>query len=80
MGKKNLFINNENINIIEYFTNKNFNFKTIINFDNFGDDEKMDILIKKIPFYRFSDINISSNLFFLYWKEFINTQIIPLII
>ena len=62
--KEKLFLNNKNINITEYFTDKNFNFKTIHNFDNFGDDEKMDILIKKIPFYRFSDINISSNLFF----------------
>ena len=62
--KEKLFIYNKNINITEYFTNNNFSFKTIYNLKNFGDDEKMNILIKKIPFYRFSDVNISSNLFF----------------
>ena len=62
--KEKLFKYNKNINITEYFTNKNFSFKTIHNLNNFGDEEKMDILIKKIPFFRFSDIINSSNIFF----------------
>ena len=57
---KKIFTNKKNINITKYFTNNNFNFKTIHNLNNFGDDEKINILIKKIPFYRFSDINFSS--------------------
>ena len=59
-----LFKNNKIINITEYFTNNNFKFKTIFNIDYISEEELIELLIKKIPFFKISDINFNSTLSF----------------
>ena len=61
-----LFKQNKIINITEYFLNNNFKFKTIFNIDYLYEDEFIDLLIKKIPFFKISELNFNSTLPFFF--------------
>ena len=65
---ENLFKKNKVINITEYFLNNNFKFKTIYNIDYLNEDEFINLLIKKIPFFKISDFNFNSTLLFFFYK------------
>ena len=64
-----LFKKNKIINITEYFLNNNFKFKTIFNIDYLYEDEFIDLLIKKIPFFKISDLNFNSTLPFFFLER-----------
>ena len=64
-----LFKNNKIINITEYFVNNNFKYKTFVNIDYKYEDELIDILIKKIPFFKISDVNFTSTISFFFLER-----------
>ena len=64
-----LFKKNKIINITEYFLNNNFKFKTIFNIDYLYEDEFIDLLIKKIPFFKISELNFTSTLPFFFLER-----------
>ena len=64
-----LFKKNKIINISKYFLNKNFKYKTIYNIDYLYEDEFIELLIKKIPFFIISDLNFNSTLSFFFLEK-----------